>query len=222
MPSDTHGPSEPGRIPSLVLVAGASCVGKTTFLRALESGAGAPPLPAEIAPAGIAPLFCTAMDLDADRSDGAAGRTVFLHYDLFRPVTFHGGADFADDPALAVLDRADRLSVVTLWEPPEVLRARAIARRRRLLAKKLGRRPLLRRLPGNLADWRAARARRALMQPWFDDPRALWRLYRGWFRFCAEAGVDDHWLVRPSSEAPPRRLGAEVPQAPPWGDPATS
>ena len=146
----------------------------------------------------------------------SAGRTIFLHYDIFRPITFLGGAGFAGDPPLALLGRARNLTVVTLWEPPEVLRLRAAERRRRLFLKKFGRRPYVSRLRENFSDWRAARNRRALMQPVFDDPAALWTLYRDWFRFCAEAGVARHWMVRPSVDAPAQWIGAEIPSMPPW------
>lgn len=213
IPVNVAGPAE---IQSLVVVAGVSCVGKTTLLRALEEGRDPVWMPAGIGPVEPPALVCNAIDLDADLAERSAGRTVFLHYDLFRPITFHGGAGFADDPPLALLGRARRLTVVTLWEPPEVLRRRAVVRRRRLFLKKLGRRPYVSRLRENLADWRAARHRRALMQPVFDDPEALWGLYRDWFRFCAEAGVTRHWMVRPSAEAPAQWLGAEMPASAPW------
>lgn len=206
--------SDPSASGPLLIVAGASCSGKTTFLRTLERSA-ATVLPAELRHLDLARLsWRDAMDLPAGpaRPETAAGAAaaggMVLHYDLFRPVTFHGAdrvdaRSFAADPALArirarIQAKAGDCAILTLWEDPALLAARAEARRRRLWQKLL-RPPVLRGLPANAAAYRAARIRRGRMRAWFADPDRLWSLYEGWFDFTEACGIARHWVARPLS-----------------------
>lgn len=126
------------RIPHLLLVAGPSGAGKTTFARHLCAGT----LPDELRsrlPAGAG---------DWDRIEGnrfvkrgtrprlsgegdQARRGLIVHYDI---VHIHraGIAEYADDPVFGLIQAADVLSVITLQPSPAQLVAQFAAREQAL------------------------------------------------------------------------------------------
>ncbi len=186
---------EPGGIDRLVVVAGVSCTGKTTLLRRLK-GPAPPALPAPLADLDLS-RFEVLNAIDLGRA-GSLPRDCLLHYDLFRPVTFHDALRYEADPALDLLRGAGYRAVLTLWEDPGTLLDRSLARRRRLW-RKVVRPSTLMRPAANLAAYRGARARRERMHPWLSDPDRLWSIYARWFAFVHAAGVEAQWCARPSA-----------------------
>ena len=189
-----NGASDVGTV---IVLAGVSCVGKTTLLNRIGAGDHSmiPALPDSFDLEGCD--YRNAMDLASPEGHVAPGGTLFVHYDLFRPITFHGAFDFDLDPVLSILRRASDVAVLTLWETPETLRQRSVPRRRRLW-RKLLQRPLPGRFGANYREFRGATRRRQAMQPWFDDPERLWHVHAAWFEWCRAAGVERHWIGRTS------------------------
>ena len=183
-------------IESVIVVAGVSCTGKTTFLRKL-TGPRPPRLPPDLQSFDLAQFtVLNAIDL-TNKAAAPRAQRIILHYDIFRPLTFYDTLNFHADPVLDLLRDSRFKAVLTLWEDPDLLRERAMLRRRNLWLK-LVRRSSLRNLGANVAEWRGASLRRRKMQPWFADRDRLQRLYDMWFDFVRAAGVESHWLARPS------------------------
>lgn len=199
----------------LLLVAGASCSGKTTFIETLRNPAGSSRLPAELEALQTADCaFLDAIAWSRPVPPAVDRPIVCLHYDIFRPITFQVQS-YAADPALCLLEKARHVAAITLWEPPRVLAGRNRARRRRLWRALLHARSW-RGLLEQHGQYRAKRRRRRIMQPWLDDPRRLWMLYAQWLDFCRTAGVVDHWMARTANGTVFTPVGNTVPEAPPW------
>lgn len=202
-------------IDRLIVIAGASCTGKTTLVEGLRGATPRPALPPELGSWDMSGFtFVDAIGL-ADPERAPLPRRCVLHYDIFRPVTFHDTTDFDSDPALELLRRSARLDVLTLWEDPTTLLARSLSRRRRLW-RKVARRSSLSALGRNVRDYRGARARRRKMHPWFADPDRLWQLYEGWFDAVEAARADSHLVVRPSEGFEVSDPGRTAPRTPLW------
>ncbi len=200
---------------SVIVVAGASCAGKTTFLRTLRTGYR-PHLPDELQALDLSAFkFANAMDLTDSRGVDTCPSNLILHYDIFRPITFYGQLDFRIDPVLHLVMQAVDRTVLTLWEEPGVLRDRSVARRRALWTKVV-RRSSLHSLRRNLNEYRGAKQRRDAMIPWFADRHRLWRLYETWFEFIRKAGVDRHWLTKTSDAVAFEQLDGAGPLQPLW------
>jgi|GEM_PF-2789184 len=200
---------------SVIVLAGASCVGKTTMLERIRDGDHSmlPALPDSF-DVGACDIR-NAMDLVSRANGPAPGRTLLVHYDLFRPITFHGGLDFASDPVLSILRGASDVAALTLWEEPGILQRRSRVRRRRLW-RKLVKRPFIGRVGWNYHVFEGARRRRKIMQPWFDDPERLWQIYAAWFEYCRAAGIPHHWIGRSSEEGSFAPLPTDAACTPPW------
>ncbi len=202
-------------IESLLVVAGASCSGKTTFINNLRNSPEPNSLPADLKVSSAADFeFHDAIDWNWPNLPAVEKPFVCLHYDIFRPLTFQLPS-FETDSALALMEKARRVSIITLWEPPELLAARNRARRKRLWRALLRSRSI-QGLRANHENYRAKRRRRQIMQLWMDDPRRLWTLYQRWFLFCQEAGVDGHWSLRTANGSVFKPLNGAMPDAPLW------
>ena len=93
-----------------------------------------------------------------------------------------------DEHVARLLDAADSIAFVTLWETPDVLLARL---RRRVRAHLKGRGLL--RVPTHL---RRYRTRHSIL----TNTSELWQLYKKWFLYCERFGDCPHWIIR--SRAP--------------------
>lgn len=200
-------------IATLVVIAGVSCVGKSTLLASVTR-LGSEALPAALRwPAGARVAFLNDIGSQPIGGGVSPADTMILHYDIFRPVTGYGSLDFSVDPMLAVLNRADTIKVLTLWEEPGILRERARIRRARLWRRLL----TVRRFSARLLQFRAARNRRAIMGPWYADPARLRELYDAWFEFCRERNLIEHWVAQPTKgldNSLQRALGFSLPLSP--------
>jgi SAM-dependent methyltransferase len=195
------------RLSGLVLIAGASGVGKSTFMTRLREGT----LPSDIAEQIGAHEWrghrmISAFEL-ADWTERPAEGLLF-HYDLNR-ASRYPAKRFVGDAALQIVECAERVACVTLWAAPVTLTTRKSARfqgKRRFPRANHS----LRALPAAL--------RRRLRAPspvdpsrWHEqqeldlavmsDPALLQALYREWLAFCDTQPFDTHWLVDASSEA---------------------
>lgn len=148
------------RIGHLLVVAGPTACGKKTFERRLLTG-GYPEIAHHL---GTPDTTVWGEPVPAMRltEPGPAVRDyMLLHYDTMRPFT--GSAHvFARDAALDVLETAERVSVLTLWTPPEHLAAR-------LAASEAG-------------AARISRRHRRIAAI-YDRPQAVFEHYRQWLAF---------------------------------------
>ena len=184
-------------IDHVIVVAGASCAGKTTFLNEVWKSGGSV-LPAELRAIDFSDYaIVNAMDLMSSSTTSDRPRRIILHYDIFRPVTFYGVLSFDVDPALDLVRRARTKHVLTLWDDPNLLLDRS-ERRRRNLWRKLVRLSSIRNLRANVDSFRGAKVRRDRMRPWFANRNRLWQLYEAWFRAIGDAGLERHWIAKPS------------------------
>jgi len=192
-------PTEARSLGRIVVIAGPTCVGKTTLARGLRENAR-PHLERTL---GLAPgSSYRLVEAKGWRSLEPAGcDALVLHYDFGRS-RFSG---FARDRALSLLDRAQDLVFLTLWERPEEIEERFRRRRQRVLI--------------HLFRLRFRSAWRSFC--WFRCHRALaprdriWSLYQSWFAYCGDRDRATHWVLRPTAEDTPRRLSV-TPSSPFW------
>jgi 2-polyprenyl-3-methyl-5-hydroxy-6-metoxy-1,4-benzoquinol methylase len=135
----------------LVVVAGPSSVGKSTVLQRLEHSE---PLRHKFGIDGSPPLFLDASDVDS--LPAGPLDTVVYHYDLLRPFR-RSVRTHARDPAFHLLSSADRVTLITLANRPEVLGQRIVDTElsRSWFREKARHRDLQRRYqsPGFLLEW---------------------------------------------------------------------
>jgi hypothetical protein len=111
--------AEKRRIRKLVVVAGPTSSGKSTFIDALLDGK----MNAVLADAGIDDSS-QVKRVDASkvyRFDEPIIDTLLLHYDMLRPM-HASDKSYTRDPALQLIDVADEVRAYTLWTPPDRLR----------------------------------------------------------------------------------------------------
>lgn len=187
------------RIGHLLVVAGPTACGKKTFERRLLGG-GFPEIARRL---GIPDMSVWGEPVPAIRltEPGPAERThMLLHYDTLRPFTSSAHV-FARDEALDILETAERVSVLTLWTPPERLAAQ-------LAASEAGSR-------------RTSRRHRRIAEL-YAEPRAVLDHYRQWLAFV-DARADESLVVDTASGVllePDRfrsALSGEVSELPPGG-----
>ena len=185
----------------LVVIAGPSCVGKSTVVSRLIKGE----LPALAQSLGLlnAERFAVvhAAEFKKDTTPGDVSGDVFLHYELTRTRFVKTGPQ--SDRALQILTHARRIDFLTLWEDPDTIARRFRAKVRRSLVDAL------------LAlEFRRARRvfeRFLIRRRYFRDPQHMWALYCQWFEVCDTVPAASHWTFRSSAERDhPRRLGSRA------------
>ena len=173
----------------LLIVAGPSCVGKSHLLEKLQEGE----LPMLATSLGLAPVssweFYNANELNRP-TDLPAGNTA-LHYDLLRP-RFAGFGNYHNDPVLKILDAAQEITVLTMWDEPEILLGRFDQR----IQGKLLRIYVPVRLFGLLRNFPKLIKKRNC----YRQTPELWRQYTLWFEFCAGYDLIEHWILRNSTQ----------------------
>ncbi|HET6618195.1 MAG TPA: hypothetical protein VFH69_10330 [Gemmatimonadota bacterium] len=175
----------------VIVIAGPSCCGKSTFARSLMQGDM--PLVAEAL--GLYPgsscEFIVAKDWR--RIEESTSDTVLLHYDFTRPPFREGRTN--RDGALRTLSRARSLCFLTLWAPP----AEVDRRFRRKIRRDVG---------GHLNSFQLRLAWRAFIEmrrrlPFVARMDLMWGLYVKWFEFASAFASSPHWIIR--SDAPDPR-----------------
>lgn len=166
------------RVERLIVVAGLPGVGKSTLIRHLRSDAGR-----EIAqPLGLDRIrdwpHSEAHRL-AEKIRQARLDLLVLHYSILSPY-HHGSNEYEKDEFLDVLHLAGRITFVTLWAEPDVLRTQ-FEQAKILACTRKG------RFTGQ------ARNKRLLEQ--FENPQIIVDYYRRWFEFTMSRGAN-HAVVR--------------------------
>ncbi len=184
------------RIGELVVVAGATGSGSAALAQQLASGQ-APEL-AALAGTGDGSGFVSVDANDFSELSEPAVERLILHYDILRPHR-RSAKTHARDEVMDVLRCARRVTFVTLWRPPEVLR-RSYESEPVSFATRAG--------------WFFEGRRRRKLLAEFADPQELLGHYRRWFQFASGAGVR-HFVVTPDSE--PRVASLEAWQRAPRG-----
>ena len=177
------------RIGELVIVAGATGSGSAALAEQLASGRASEI--AALAGIGDASGF-TRVDADdfSEFSEPEVDRLI-LHYDILRPHR-RSAKTHARDEVMDALCCARRVTFVTLWRPPDLLR-RSFESQPVSFATRAG--------------WFfEGRRRRKLLQE-FADPRELTGHYRRWFEFT-RATQARHFVVSPDGE--PRLASLEA------------
>ena len=194
------------RIDRLLLVAGPSCAGKSTFIEDLSAGR-LPQIAGQLELGNPASWQCV-LTRDLPRLEGARLAQVILHYDFLQRWSTGRAPIHAEDGALrALAAAAGEITSVTLWAPPEVLHRRISERRATFV------RSLLRGKPWNSERLRGVRQgagenslRRALVAIGRElnrlgAKRRLYRrrellaLYGDWLGFCSRSGPARQWLL---------------------------
>lgn len=164
------------RVGRLLVVTGPTAVGKSTFLRRLRAG-WLPEVARRLELGDVSTWTETSASVLASFEEPRTPRLLF-HYDFLRPY-LRSAKTHARDEALDVLDAAEELTIVTLWAPPEVLRAR-------LLRSEIGPRTVLGLYFGR------KRHKRILAD--YEDPERVREHYRAWFRYV-RGRPGRHWVV---------------------------
>ena len=148
------------RIRHLLVVAGPTSSGKSTLIDRL---------PVDAALRSAMGLGDTNWVIPADRHAPLPKGPIdglVLHYDLLRPHR-RSMKTYSRDPRCDFLEVADNITVVTQMSPPEVLRRRLVASRKK-------------------APWRSTRlsARHRELHERYGEPEFLQGWYERWFDFC--------------------------------------
>ncbi len=161
------------RIRHLLLVAGPTAAGKRTLAAALFGGA-LPELAAALELGDPARFGRLVRDAELRRPGPAAVDALALRYDILRPhfASIHG---YARDPVLDVLACAERVTILTIFAPPERLAAQ-------LRAAEAGKR-----------RW-SKRHRRMLER--YESGKVL-EDYRRWLAFSERFAGAERWVVAP-------------------------
>jgi 2-polyprenyl-3-methyl-5-hydroxy-6-metoxy-1,4-benzoquinol methylase len=112
-----------------------------------------------------------------------------LFYDFDRPLTT-GAGNFAHDPALDIVQCAERKSVLTVWNHPD-----------RLLDAVR---------PGLNSGPRRQRKRLERLHQLYSDTDRLLQMYRQWFAYLRAKGLDHQVLVEETSLLSPEEWEREV------------
>lgn len=151
------------RIGHLLVVAGPTACGKKTFERRLLEG-GFPEIAGRLGTPDPSVWGEPVPAIRLTEPGPAVRARMLLHYDTMRPFTSSAHV-FARDEALDILETAERVSVITLWTPPERLAAQ-------LAASEAGSR-------------RASRRHRRIAE-FYTRPQAVAEHYRQWLAFVRE------------------------------------
>lgn len=159
----------------VIVIAGASCVGKSTLIDALRGGKH----PRLAAVLGLTDPENWVFQ-NARRTAGAAAppaaRHLVLHYDIVRPVMERSFASFDDDPGLAPAVDALDLCICTMWGAGDLLRTRATlkTRRRARIDVTALRTPV---------QWWMRNRRMRMVRNWYRDDDFIRERYQQWFGF---------------------------------------
>ncbi len=172
----------------VIVIAGPSCVGKTTLIGQLQRR-----MHRQIA--GVLGLcdpdmwdYANARSLPTAFTDpGAVG--LVLHYDILRPVVMRHIAGFAEDPGLASVLKAPHLCICSVWGNGNLLRERAAIRtiQRAKIDLTALRSPV---------QWWMRNRRVRTVRGWYRDEAFIQDRYAQWFEFVASrANVARHWVL---------------------------
>ena len=172
-------------IDQLIIVAGPTCVGKSTLMDAMRAGE-------ERAVAGRLGLddvtewkFLSARKLY--KRGEISGDKVVLHYDMTRRFSF------AEDQVIDLIGQVQNISVLTLWSAPATCLARVKERKRRIEAN-LHRRAFR---PIHMLTALRRLGRLARLCDLFETAPLLIQRYQEWFDHLAYFPLDQHWLCAP-------------------------
>lgn len=187
---------DPDRV---IIMAGPSCVGKTTIMGRLERRQCR-----ELALAlGLTEpqnwAFCNARRLPPSGVDGAAPRRLVLHYDISRPRRERSIESFERDPALASAVAAPNLCICSVWGTAELLRERAslkFAAHLRVDAKSL-------RTP---VTWCVRTIRLRALRRRYRDACFVREQFEGWFAFVQTLPNVNQHVVVDARDAEPRAV----------------
>jgi hypothetical protein len=204
------GAPERRRFAHVVVMAGASCSGKTTLTARLLKGE----LPALAGALDLAPQapYHVLHGRDWEGVEAAAEEHVLVQYDLTAETPF-ASEGAVSERALDLLNHARHLTLLTVWERPDELKRRLETRfeERGGLAFTLVQTLAKRRVGPAWRSLQRFRQRRRL----FGQPDDLWALYQRWFASCARMQTTAHWVVR-STNPDEVRKAEPVPHAPFW------
>jgi hypothetical protein len=199
----------------LLLVAGPSCSGKSTLIQQLCDGE-LPQIAMQLRLGDPAAWHCV---LPQDVSPDRKLAQVILHYDFLRPWTGAGTPAYQEDEVLRLARSAARMTLVTLWVPPDELRRRMVERRSAFAGALLRGRPWdsetlrtsgrnagpppdrRRSLRNALAIVRELRRLDAKVRS-YRRPGELEALYEGWLAFWQPPRQTEHWILDGGADPP--------------------
>ncbi len=167
----------------VIIIAGPSCVGKTTLIQKLREGK----LSDLQKKLNLHDLESWVF-LDAWQVEGFIGlgyRNLVLHYDILRLLDYNIQG-YQMDIALNFLRYADQLEMLTMWEFPDTLLDRCRKRQRKNYRN-------LRKCRVRLFFDRHHRLKQKIRL--YQKPDALLEWYAKWFDFCMSIPVSDHFVV---------------------------
>lgn len=153
--------AERQKIKNLIIVAGPTASGKSTFCDHFLGGR----MIALYEKIGVNPLRENFTYMSARVSDNPRTPVlghVLYHYDILRPY-MRSARVHSRDEALDILSSAENTSVITLWTSPDQLRSQLKKSRRKLFR------------------WRTKRERR--IEQDYENPRRIVEHYETWFEF---------------------------------------
>jgi SAM-dependent methyltransferase len=225
------------RIDRLIVVAGPTDSGKSTFIRRLQKG-GMPLIASQLGLEDASSWkFTSALQLHALRE--AHIDRLILHYDFLRPWN-RSAQTHERDEALDLLESANEITFVTLWAKPETLLRRiqpeivleeraygAIWKKPKLMIQRiihdLVSEPLYKNIMRSMdilsgkyrsklysADASLERHRR--VERLYKNPSNLLRHYKKWLEFCESYNPKAHWIMDTTEDPPKPYLVSE------WAD----
>jgi len=208
---DDPGTCQRRRFAQVIVMAGASCTGKSTLTERLLCG--------DLPDLGIALGFETTADYhvlhgsDWNGIEAARSDKVLLQYDLTADTPFAKQGEVTPG-ALDLLARARSITLLTVWERPDELERRL----ERRFDDRGGfpytvARTLIKGRPRRA--WRSVRRLRQRRRL-FSQPDQLWVLYQRWFSSCARLPAAEHWVIRSMSPDEVTKLPKPLPDAPFW------
>jgi len=183
------------QIKQLVVVAGPKAAGKSFLLKRLKHGTMSDVRDKlGLSNSDWQQVSARQFDPDARRPfTTPRSKVLILHYEITRAWKYL--YDYAHDPALKLLQAADKTTFLTLLAPTHVLLARFV--QRDITSWR-------RHLPRLVAEW-SGRAnegnngRRKKFVELYENGAEVERIYREWFRFCSRCSVQDHCTLDTSA-----------------------
>lgn len=180
----------------LLMIAGPSCVGKTTLIQRLQEG--------------NLPFLCQKLEL-GDPSlwkyikPKQLGETtelyldhLILQYDLLGLKELDFDKGYREDETLRILESSNEITVLTLWTTFETLHSRNLSRIPKNLLGAFRFESFYNTLLYVLRKYHAIRWRRKF----YKNPYNIYSLYTRWFTFCKRRKLKAHWIIDTTKRDP--------------------
>jgi energy-coupling factor transporter ATP-binding protein EcfA2 len=179
----------------LILVAGPSCVGKSTLIKKLQEGTET--LLSEKVELGDPASWTYSEGARLHKIHEPHVDRMIFHYDILRPWKLNIDQGYEGDESLRILDTSEAITFVTLWATPQALIQRLRSREADLIRKTLSFRNIR-------SKWQKFRDLHKLWkrQKLYTNTLELFSFYDKWFEFCNTYILKAHWIINTTGSVP--------------------